>query len=497
MPDYPFSRRDAARLLGAAAATPMLGAPTPDICALTAVEMAGLIRQKKLSAREVMTAHLRQIEHVNPKVNAIVTLVADRAMDDARKADEAQARGEALGPLHGLPIAIKDLVATAGIRTTYGSRLYKDFVPDHDAIHVERIRKAGAVLVGKTNTPEFGAGSQTFNEVFGATRNPWDLTKTCGGSSGGAAVSLTTNMVPLADGSDNGGSLRNPAAFCNVVGFRVAPGRVPEAAQGNAWSTLSVSGPMGRTVSDVALLLSVMAGPDPRCPISITEPGAKFAAPLERSFKGVRIAWFHDLGGMPFDPRIRQAVNAQRKVFGSLGCIVEEAEPDLTGGAGAYETLRLWGYASGHGAEARLHPELFKDTIRESVELGGKLTAADIARANGQHSLVWDRMRRFLERYEYFVVPSTQVPPFDVYEPWVKEINGIRMKTYIEWMKCCWMITITECPSISMPCGFTAERLPVGFQIVGRHRDEFSVLQLAHAFEQATHYGRQRPSIAG
>ena len=495
-PDDRISRRHAARLLGAAAAVPVFAATVPDICTLTAVELARLIRQKKLSAVEVMTAHLTQIQRVNPKVNAIVTLVADQAMENARKADQAQARGEAAGPLHGLPVAIKDLIATAGIRTTSGSRLFKDFVPDHDAIHVERIRKAGAILIGKTNTPEFGAGSQTFNEVFGATRNPWDLTKTCGGSSGGSAVSLTTNMVPLADGTDNGGSLRNPAAFCNIVGFRVAPGRVPTAAQGEAWSSLSVNGPMGRTVSDVALLLSVMAGPDPRCPVSINEPGSKFAAPLGRDFKGTRVAWFKDFGGIPFDPRIRQAVNAQRKVFESLGCIVEEAEPDLTGGGEAYETLRLWSYASSYAADAQRHPELFKDTILESIELGSRLTGADIARANVQRSHVWDQMRRFQEKYEFFILPSTQVPPFDVNEPWVKQINGVRMNTYIEWMKCCWMITITESPSISMPCGFTPQGLPVGMQIVGRHRDEFSVLQMAYAFEQATHFGRKRPALA-
>ena len=491
-PTNPPTRRDLAYLVPLLAVRTTAAAESSDICSLTAVEMAAQIRTRKLTATEVMTAHLRQIERVNPKVNAIVTLVADQALANAKKADDAQARGAALGPLHGLPIAIKDLVATAGIRTTYGSRLHKDDVPDHDAIHIERIKNAGGILVGKTNTPEFGAGSQTFNEVFGKTRNPWDLTKTCGGSSGGAAVSLTTNMVPLADGSDNGGSLRNPAAFCNVVGFRVAPGRVPV---GPGWQTQSVNGPMGRTVADVALLLSVMAGPDPRSPISITEPGSKFVQPLTRNFKGVRVAWFENFGGAPFDTRILNAVNAQRKVFESLGCIVETAEPDLTGGAESYETLRLWSYASNYGADAKRHPELFKDTILDAVAQGAKLSAADIARANSQHGIVWDRMRRFLDRYEYFIVPSTQVPPFSVDLPWVKEINGIKMKTYIEWMKCCWMITITECPSISMPCGFTPEGLPVGLQIVGRHRDEFSVLQMASAFEQATGYGKKRPVV--
>src|SRR5580658_6488758 len=310
-PDLRVTRREAAQLLGVAAATQLLAAEGPDICFLTATEMADMIRRKKLSARETLDAHLKQIERVNPKVNAIVTLVAEQAVDNARKADEAQARGAALGPLHGLPIAHKDLVETAGIRTTFGSRIFKDNVPKHDAILVERIRKAGAICLGKTNTPEFGAGSQTFNAVFGATKNPHDLTKTCGGSSGGAAVSLACGMVPLADGSDSGGSLRNPAAWCNVVGFRTAPGRVPNPKAAFAWSTIAVSGPMARTAADVALLLSVMAGPDPRCPISITEPGSRFSGNLERSFKGVRVAWFKDMGGIPFDPRVLSLVNAQ------------------------------------------------------------------------------------------------------------------------------------------------------------------------------------------
>lgn len=495
MPDPPITRRQAGQILGVAAATPLLAADTPGICFLTAVEMAALIRRKKLSAREVMDAHLKQIERINPKVNAIVTLIADQARENARKADEAQARGASLGPLHGLPVAHKDLVETAGIRTTFGSPIFKDNVPAEDAILVERIKRAGAIAVGKTNTPEFGAGSQTFNAVFGATRNPYDLSKTCGGSSGGAAVSLACGMVPIADGSDSGGSLRNPAAFCSVVGFRTAPGRVPHAAIGNAWATLGVAGPMGRNVADAALLLSVMAGPDPRCPISITEPGSRFAGNLERNFKGARVAWFKDLGGIPFDSRIRTAVNAHRKTFEDLGCLVEQAEPDLAGAAEAYDTLRAWGYASGYAALAESHRDQMKDTIVWEIERGLKLSAGDIAHAQTLHSQVWDRMRIFQETYEYFIVPATQVPPFDINQHYVAEIEGVHMKNYIEWMKCCWLISILENPSISVPSGYTPEGLPVGLQIVGRHRDEWSVLQLAHAFEQATRSQHHRPPI--
>src|SRR5438874_12760045 len=280
-------------------------ATASSVCFMSAVEMARLIRAKKLSAREVLAAHLKQIERVNPKVNAIVTLVAEMATEAAAKADEMQAHNSMLGPLHGLPVAHKDLLDTKGIRTTYGSPLYKDNIPNEDDIVVERMKRAGAITIGKTNTPEFGAGSQTFNKVFGATHNPYDLTKTCGGSSGGAAVALACGLAPVASGSDTGGSLRNPAAFCNVVGFRPSIGRVPNPKAAFAWSTLSTSGCLGRSVADLALGLSAIAGPDPRAPLSIRESGEQFAAPLERNFKSVRVAWLKDLGGVPFEPRVR------------------------------------------------------------------------------------------------------------------------------------------------------------------------------------------------
>ncbi len=490
-----ITRREAAQALGLSVASKMLASSTPEICTLTAIEIANLIRQRKVSAQEVMTEHLKQIEQVNPKVNAIVTLLPEQAIENARRADELQATGAAFGPLHGLPIAHKDLVETKGIRTTFGSPLMKFNVPAEDDIIVERIRNAGAIAIGKTNTPEFGAGSQTFNTVFGATRNPYDVTKTCGGSSGGAAVSLTSNMLPIADGSDSGGSLRNPAAFCNVVGFRTSPGRVPQSAIRNGWSTLGVVGPMARTVTDAALLLSVMAGPDSRCPIAISEPGQQFRQSLARDFKGVRVAWFKDLGGTPFDPEIRNIVNAQRRAFENLGCIVEETEPDLTGGEEAYKTFRCLGYASTLAEAVRTHPALVKDTLHWEVERGLKVSGPDLIRVQKLHNEVWDRMRIFGETYEYFIVPSTQVPPFNVNQPYPTEVAGTRMQTYIDWMKCCWMITIVENPSISMPCGFTASGLPVGLQIVGRHRSEWSVLQLAYAFEQATEFGKRRPNL--
>ena len=293
-----ISRRDFGKAIGVLAAAGVVGAASPagfqgstasdELCYLSAVDLAARIRTGQVSARDVMAAHLARIERINPKVNAIVTLVAERAMADAARADEAQARKTSLGPLHGLPVAHKDLVDTAGIRTTRGSPFYRDHVPTRDALIVSRIRSAGAIAVGKTNTPEFGAGSQTFNTVFGATRNPYNLSKTCGGSSGGAAVALACGMVPIADGSDAGGSLRNPAAFCNVVGIRPSPGRVPS--DSGTWSPLSVLGPMARSVADLALFLSAIAGPDPRSPLSIEEDGVRFRGSLERSFKGTRVA---------------------------------------------------------------------------------------------------------------------------------------------------------------------------------------------------------------
>ena len=458
--------------------------------------MAQLIRDKKLSAREALAEHLKQIERVNPRVNAIVTLVADDAAKAAAQADEMQARGEKLGVLHGLPVAHKDLIDTRGIRTTYGSPLYKDHVPTEDNIVVERMRRAGAIIVGKTNTPEFGSGSQTFNTVFGATRNPYDLSKTCGGSSGGAAVALACGMVPVATGSDTGGSLRNPAAFCNIAGFRPSIGRVPNPKAGLGWFMLSTGGCMGRTVADLALSLSTIAGPDPNTPLAINEPGELFARPLARNFKGVRVAWFKDLGGVPFDPRVRAVVDAHRARFESLGCIVEQAEPDFSPAEVSFRTLRAWGTAASYGKLFRQHPDAFKDTLKGEIEQGMKLSGDDLARAEMAHTQVWRGFQSFLGKYEYFILPTTQLPPFDVTMPYPTEIAGVHFNDYIDWMKSCWYISATGNPAASVPAGFTPEGLPVGLQIVGRDKQDFSVLGLAHAFEQATGFGKRRPAIA-
>ncbi len=468
-----------------------------EICFMTATEMVRRIRAKELSCRTVMEAHLDQIEKVNPIVNAIVTRIPnEQALARADAADEALAQGKEVGPLHGLPIAHKDLVPTKGMRTTFGSPIYKDFVPDHDGLIVERLKKAGAITIGKTNTPEFGAGSQTFNQVFGETLNPYDTTKTCGGSSGGAAVALACGMLPLADGSDMGGSLRNPGNFCNIAGFRTSPGRVPVWPRFLAWFPISVEGPMARTVEDVALMLSAIAGPDPRSPIAIAEPGSRFARPLERDFKNTRIAWSKDLGELPVDPRVSQALESQRHVFDELGCLVDEAQPDFRDADEIFKVWRAWDFELQFGDLMETHRELIKDTVIWNVEQGQKLTGPQIGRAEIKRTELYHRVRQFMETYEYLICPVNQVPPFDINRRWIEEINGVKMGSYIDWMKSCYYITVTGLPAISVPCGFTPEGLPVGMQIVGRHNNDFGVLQLAHAFEKATGFWRKRPPVA-
>ena len=476
--------------------TPQVESGASSVCFMSALEMAQLIHTKKLSAREAIAIHLKQIERVNPKVNAIVTLVPEMAAADAAKADEMQAHKETLGPLHGLPVAHKDLMETRGVRTTFGSPLYRDYIPTEDDIVVERMRRSGAIIIGKSNTPEFGAGSQTFNKVFGATHNPYDLTKTCGGSSGGAAVALACGLAPVASGSDTGGSLRNPAAFCNVVGFRPSIGRVPNPKSSFAWSTLSTSGCLGRSVADLAFVLSTIAGPDRRAPMSINEPGDRLARPLGRNWKGVRVAWFKDLGGVPFEASVRTIVDTYRATFESLGCIVEQAEPDFAPAEIAFRILRAWNSANTYAARLKEHPDAFKDTLKHEIEEGLRLTGVDVARAETAHGELWRRFQTFLEKHEYFVLPTTQLPPFDVNTSYPTEIAGVKFDSYIDWMKSCWYISATGNPAASVPAGFTAEGLPVGIQIVGRDKEDFSVLQIAHAFEQATGFGKKRPTIA-
>jgi len=464
-----------------------------DLCYAPAKQLARLIRTRKASATEVMRAFIAQIERVNPKVNAIVTFLPEEALKQAKALDRRKALH---GPLAGLPIAYKDLVPTKGIRTTFGSLIHKDNVPAEDALIVERLKAAGAITLGKTNTPEFGAGSNTFNEVFGATRNPYDLSRTSGGSSGGAGAAVACGMLPFADGSDLAASLRNPGNYCNVVGFRPTPGRVPAYPAANAWDTQPVLGPIARTVEDAAFLLSAMAGPDPRAPVSVSEPGGIFAKSLKRDFRKVRVAWTRDFGGLPVEPAVTQVLEQRRKVLESLGCIVEEACPDFTGATEAFETLRAVSFSLRYAPLLKTHRALLKDTVIWNIEQGLALDGGKIGRAEGLRTELFHRMRRFLETYEFLLAPVNQLPPFPVEMEYPTEIAGVKLGNYLDWMKSCYYVTITSHPAISVPAGFTPEGLPVGLQIVGRYRDDFGVLQLAHAFEQATGIWKRRPSLA-
>ncbi len=485
---------------------PLLAADTPqagsallqnagnELCHYSATRQIQLLREREISVLELLSAHLQQIERTNPLLNAICTLVPEQAIAAAKALDKTIANGDKPGALWGLPIAIKDLTLTKGIRTTFGSPIYKDFIPDQDALYVERLKKAGAIIIGKTNTPEFGAGSHTFNTVFGMTRNPYDPNLTCGGSSGGAAVALATGMLPIADGSDMGGSLRNPAAYCNIVGFRPSPGRVPD------WpskisSPLPVSGPMARNVEDLALLLSVMAGPDEKVPESIKETGKKFLAPLAKDFTHTRLAWTADLGRYPVDPEIISVCEKSLSFFSAIGCDIEEDCPALTDVDEIFQIQRAHLFATLAKDDYEKHRDQMKNTVIWNIEKGLQLNDEDLARAENKRIALLTETAKFFDRYDYLVLPTVQVPPFPVETEWVREINGVKLDTYIDWMAICYAITVTGLPAISVPCGFTAGGLPTGIQIVGPPQKDFEVLQIAHAFEQASKFGQRRPAF--
>ncbi len=442
-----------------------------ELCFTPARKLAQMLRARRVSATEVVEAFIAQIERVNPKVNADT-------------------------PFAGLPIAYKDLTPTKGIRTTFGSLVFEKNIPAENHAIVDRLAAAGVVTLGKTNTPEFGAGSQTFNKVFGATRNPYDLAKTCGGSSGGAATAVACGMLPFADGGDLAASLRNPGNYCNVVGFRPTPCRVSAWPESNAWNTLSVLGPIARTVSDCAFLLSGMAGPDPRAPATIAEPGEIFLKKLSKNFKKTRVAWSRDLGGLPMDPRVSQVLDSRKKIFKDLGCAIEDAEPDFSGATESFETLRAVSFFHKVGPLLKEHRDKLKDTVIWNLEEGRRRSAEDVARAESLRTQLFHRMRIFLEKFEFLVCPVNQLPPYSVETEWPREVAGVKMGNYLDWMKSCYYITITSHPAISVPSGFTDDGLPVGIQIVGRYRDDFGVLQLAHAFEAATEIWKRRPALA-
>ena len=467
-----------------------------------AVTLAGMLRSRDVSAREVIAAHISRIEAVDGAVNAVVTRCFEQAMAKAAAADQALARGEEPGLLHGLPVAHKDLVDTAGIRTTYGSPLFAEHVPERDELLVSRMSGAGAISLGKTNVPEFGAGSHTVNRVFGATRNPYDLSRSAGGSSGGAAAALAARMVCLADGSDLGGSLRNPASFCNVVGLRPSPGRVPRWPVTDPADTLGVAGPMARTVADAALLLAVQSGPDPRAAVALDAPPPQLAEPgdvrrlLARDPSGLRVAWSADLG-LPVEPAVRATLAPARTVLANLGGQVSDATPDLADGDEVFRTWRALRFATAFGPLLRADPDSIGPNVAWNTERGLELTVADLSRATIRWAALADRISAFFTEFDVLACPVSQVPPFAVDLDWVHEIDGVPQETYLDWMRSAYLISVTGLPAISVPAGFTPDGLPVGLQLVGRRRADWHLLSIAAAFEAATGYAQTTPSLPG
>jgi amidase len=449
----------------------------------TAREMVAAIHKREISCAELMDLHLARIAERNPELNAIVSLDEERARDGASEADRTPY--DERGPLHGLPWAFKDTHEVAGWRTTHGSPLYADHVPQRDELIVERIRRAGAVPIGKTNVPEFAAGSHTFNTVFGTTRNPHDPTRSAGGSSGGAACALAAGMVPLAEGSDMGGSLRNPASFCGVVGLRPSLGRVPEWPKDNQWETTSVGGPMGRSVGDVALLLSVIAGPDPRAPLALGDPGAAFAPPVTgAALAALRVALSPDLGGtLQVDHEVAAVVESAGRAMAAAGAQVSSGAPELDRADETFRTLRAWHFQARFGRQLAEHPDAFKSSLADNIRAGEPLTGADVARAYRDRTALSETMRRFFESYDVLVLPTSQVPPFPADQEYPADINGTPMATYLDWMRSAFLITVTGCPAISVPAGTTRDGLPIGVQIVAPHGADRRLLEVAAAFE--------------
>jgi amidase len=470
------------------------------LCRYDAIALAGMLRRREVSAREVVAAHIERTEAVDGAVNALVTRSFETALATAASADESMARGEAVGLLHGLPVAHKDLNDTAGVRTTYGSPLFAGHVPDHDALVVSRMAKAGAISLGKTNTPEFGAGSHTVNRVFGATRNPFDLTRSAGGSSGGAAAALAARMICLADGSDLGGSLRNPASFCNVVGLRPSPGRVPSWPLSDVTDVLAVDGPMARTVADAALLLAAICGPDPRVPLALDSPPPALAGPeqiaglLERDIRGARVAWSADLG-LPVDRQVRAVLAGARQSLVDLGCDVVDACPDLSGADELFRTWRAFRYVTLLGPLLREQPGQLGANVTWNIERGMELTTADLSRATLLQAALAERINGFFADVEFLACPATQVTPFRVELDWVHEIDSIAQETYLDWMASAYLISATGLPAICVPAGFTPAGLPVGLQLVGRRRADWDLLGAARAFEAATGHARVMPDL--
>jgi amidase len=463
---------------------------------LSATQMAAAIRTRKLSAREALESHISAIEQRNPAINAVVTTDFERAHRLAAAADEQTVRGEGHGLLHGLPMTHKDTFNTAGLRSTQGSRALEDHVPDSDDLQIDRLSAAGAIRTGKTNVPEFGAGSHTFNDLFGTTVNPYDTGVSAGGSSGGVAAVVASRIQAFGDGSDMGGSLRIPAAFCNVFGFRPSYGVIPMESPVNAHSWLSRSGPMARTVEDLALFMRASAGPT-RLPTPSPLRGADFVTPLP-DLRGVKIGYSFDFGiGLPVEPEIVEVLRAQLTVFEEAGAILEEATIDFSDADEVFQTTRAFDFATGIGPLLERFGEVIKPEVIWNVELGLNLAASEIISANAARTRLERASQHFFDRYDAFLSPATQVLPFDASWRWPQEIAGTQAETYLDWMRSACLLSAASLPVIAMPGGFTGTGLPVGWQLAANHYRDVDLLNWAAAYEQATGFAARPPSMLG
>ncbi|WP_232830311.1 amidase [Oceanicella sp. SM1341] len=462
-----------------------------DLAAMTACEVTGLLARREVSPQELIEASLARTADTEPAINAMPTLCPDRARAHAERLRTAPAEAGP-GCLHGLPVSIKDLTAVAGVTLTCGTPGLAGFVPAESDPLVERMEARGGIVMGKTNTPEFGAGGNTFNAVFGPTRNPWDTGLNPGGSSGGAAAGLAAGQVWLAEGSDHGGSLRTPAAYCGIVGLRPSPGRAGGGTREAAFGLEGVHGPMARTVEDCALLLDTMTGFDPRQPLSIAEPAHPFRAAVQEARPGFRVAFAPDLGGFaPVEAEVRDMLAAAMQALEGTGTLIEEAAPDTSGLYETYTTLRAFGQASGPGQMPEAVQAHYKQTLRDNIAAGRALTVDDVMRANRARSLIYHRTREFLLRYDVIACPVVGLPaqPCEVEYP--RSVDGRPMADYVDWLRFAYLATMCTLPAISVPIGLTAAGTPMGLQLIGQPRGEAALLAAARVLEQAVGFGHR------
>jgi Asp-tRNA(Asn)/Glu-tRNA(Gln) amidotransferase A subunit family amidase len=473
-----------------------------ELCFTPAADLARLIRTRELSPVEAVITVLARIEAVNPRINAYCTVAGELARGRAREAEAKVMRGEALGPLHGVPISFKDLTPTAGIRTTFGSTIFEHNVPAEDGLIVQRVKAAGAIVIGKTNTPEFGCKGVTDNRVFGPTRNPWNLDMVAGGSSGGAAAALAAGLAPLAEGSDLAGSIRIPAAACGVVGLKPGPGRVPRYPAPNGWQTLSVNGPMARSVRDTALLFGVLCGPDERDPGSLPATGEDFVAACDAGaagsdgLRGLRVAWSPDLGYAPVDSRVAQVAGAAARTFALLSCELDEAHPGFSDPDALFRSLTAPVRAAAYARYLDEWGDQMDPMLTGRIRLADGVSAVDYERLFQRRTELYQTVRRFFERYDLLVTPTLALPPFPIDDPYPPaEVAGRPITSPIGWFPFTFPFSLTGHPAISVPAGWTDDGLPVGLQIVGRRYAEATVLTAAAAFEAARPWAHRRPPV--